>query len=330
MARASSISVDVHLDAQGAPTTMREEIRRALAESPRRLPSKYFYDETGSRLFERITELPEYYLTRAEQALLDARAAEIARIARPRALMELGSGSAKKTRALIEACLAAGRLSRYVPVEVSEEIALQSARRLARAYPDLEIHVAVADFERDLGKLPDERDALIALLGSTLGNFPRPEAVRLLSQVPHLVRDGGFLLLGVDLVKEPATLEAAYNDAEGVTAEFNRNILRVVNGLLDGDFDPEAYRHESVWNPELERIETALVAERPQTVTLAGIATTFELSAGERLRTEVSCKYRRESLEEILAASGLALAHWFPDADGAFALALAAAAAPVS
>lgn len=321
MARQPNLAIDVVRPA-GATASVARDVRKGLTSSPKYLPSKYFYDERGSRLFERITKLPEYYLTRAETALLTQYADRIMGLSRCEELVELGSGAARKTMLLIDAGLRTGKLRRFVPFEVSRETVEQSARRLAVKYSGLEVHAVVGDFERNLDRLPQGRNRLIALLGSTIGNFPEREAVRLLAQFKDVMRDGDWCLLGADLVKSRRELEAAYNDAEGVTAQFNLNILNVVNHRLDGNFDTDAFEHVAVYEDERCCIESGLRATRAQKVRLERADLEVEFEAGELLSTEVSCKYTRESLGRTLAAAGLGLEHWFTDEAGAFALAL--------
>ncbi len=323
MSGQTNVEIDVHLEDTGAPSSMAREIREGLLSSPKSLPSKYFYDERGSRLFERITELPEYYLTRAELALLERDADEIARLTGFEELVELGSGAAKKTRVLIEAGLRRGRLRRYVPVEVSQEIAERSAHARAAEYPELDVHAVVGDFERHLGRLPDGGGRLIAFLGSTIGNFPRVEAVDFLSKIRRLMADDDWFLLGTDLVKEHERLEAAYNDNQGVTAEFNLNILHVINRHLDGDFEVSQFEHVSFYDGRKARIESYLRSRRDQSVRLAEIDLEVEFERGEMMRTEVSCKYTRDSVETMLAEAGLDLRHWLTDEQDTFALSLA-------
>lgn len=302
---------------------MGQEVREGLSGSPKRLPSKYFYDERGSKLFGRITELPEYYLTRAEDRLLERCAAQIARAVRPRELVELGPGSSKKTRWLIDAARGSGTLRRYVPVEVSPEAARAHAEDLVRRYPGLAIHAVIGDFEQHLGDIPRGDRTLVAFLGSTIGNFPAAEAVDLLSEIAPLLAGGGALLLGADLAKDRAVLEAAYNDADGVTAEFNRNILHVLNRRLDGDFDSTEFEHVSFYNGDLERIESYLRSRRAQTVALTGLDLEIEFARGEMMRTEVSCKYTRASLVALLEQAGLVLDSWYTEEDEAYALLVA-------
>jgi L-histidine N-alpha-methyltransferase len=316
------IRVDVCLDDRGAPETMAREIRDGLTSAPKCLPSKYFYDETGSRLFERITELPEYYLTRAEQALLEDRSSEIAQRTRAVELVELGAGSARKTRTLIEAGLEEGSLRRYLLIDVSAEAARNAARAMARSYPGLRVHVLVGDFEKHLVRVPDGGRRVVAFLGSTIGNFTESEAVDLLVKTGLLLERGDWLLLGTDLVKDRETLEAAYNDSAGVTADFNSNILNVINRHLGGDFDTDAFEHVSYYNEEASRIETYLRPTSRQRVRLERIDLDVEFAAGEMMRTEVSCKFTRASVKRILERAGMRLEHWFSDADGAYALSL--------
>jgi len=318
------MQIDVHLEEPRVLTTMRSEVGAGLRHRPKRLPSKYFYDDRGSLLFERITEQPEYYLTRVEHSLLEELSREISRLTSPHDLVELGAGSAKKTRVLIEAGRAEGVLRRYVPVEFSAEMAARTAAELERGYPGLEVHAIIGDIEAHLSEIPEGRRRLVALLGSTIGNFDRPQAIDLLGEVAStLLADGGHLLLGTDLVKDKAILDAAYNDRRGVTAEFNRNILNVINERLDADFDPRQFEHVSYFNEEDARIETYLRSRRDQSVHVAGIDLDVEFAAGEMMRTEISCKYTRESVTEILAAGGLELTHWFTDRAERFALSLA-------
>ena len=298
------------------------ELRAALTGRPPSLPSKYFYDAAGSALFERITALPEYYLTRAEDGLLRARAAEIAASTRAEEMVELGAGAATKTRRLLDALRAEGTLARYVPVDVDASMIARVERDLATRYPGLEVEGVAADFTAGPLRLRADGRRLLALLGSTLGNFAGPEAVALLASLRPLLTARDALLLGVDLVKDEATLHAAYNDAAGVTAAFNRNLLRVVNRRFGADFDPQAFAHRALWNRRARRIEMHLVARRAQTVHVGSLDLTLPFRKGERLRTEVSCKYTRRSLARLLGGAGLRIQRWMPAEDGSFALAL--------
>jgi L-histidine N-alpha-methyltransferase len=322
MSTRTRIAVDVHFDPTASLGSMREDVRRGLTSEPKSLPSKYFYDERGSRLFEQITELPEYYPTRAEREALETHASEIARIAHPLELVELGSGSSKKTRLLLEAALERGRLHTYVPLDVSREIAEASARELVSDYPGLSVHAVIGDFEEHLDEIPDGDHRLFALLGGTIGNFLHDDAVRLLSEIRGRMGSHDHFLLGTDLDKDPAVLEAAYDDAQGVTAAFNRNILAVVNERLDGDFDLRDFEHVAFYDRELRRIEMHLRATRPLEVRVAAIDLDVTLREGETIRTEVSCKYTRAMVAGMLRDAGLEMEGWFTDQAGRFALSL--------
>jgi L-histidine N-alpha-methyltransferase len=316
------VEIESHLEPGGAPSVMAEEVEEGLRSTPKNLPSKYFYDARGSELFEKITELPEYYPTRTEQALLERFADEITADPAPAELIELGSGSGKKTRLLIDAARSHGRLRRYTPFEVSEQIAEQSAQRMAALYPDLQVFVVVGDFELHLDEIPPCEARLVVFLGGTIGNFMRADAVRFLSGVASLLDDESRFLLGTDLVKDTAVLEAAYNDAQGVTAEFNLNILNVINHHLDADFDPAAFEHVALFNADLARIEMHLRSRADQRVRLRGIDLEVAFARGELMRTEVSHKYTRESVDSMLEEAGLKLERWFTDPDDNFALSL--------
>lgn len=318
----SPLTVDVVLDDAGTFAAMAGEVREGLLGSPKQIPSKYFYDDLGSGLFERITRLPEYYLTRAETALVERHAPELARAAASEDLIELGPGSTRKTRLLLDAMSARGALRRYVPFEVSAATVERLGREILQSHPDLEVHAVVGDFQRHLDRIPPGGRRLVAFLGSTVGNLLEAEAVLFLTGVARLLRDGGQLLLGTDLVKDTRILEAAYNDSQGVTAEFNRNILLVLNRRLQGDFDPRAFEHVAFYDEAQERIEMHLRSLRDQKVALRAIDLEIPFKTGEMVRTEVSCKYTRGSVETILKSAGLVLGHWFTDAEGTFALSL--------
>jgi L-histidine N-alpha-methyltransferase len=301
----------------------REELRATLAETPRRIPSKYFYDRRGSELFEAICELPEYYPFRAERAILERHAGEIVRRSGASELVELGPGAATKTRLLLDAMAAAGSLELYVPFDVSGEMVARVARRFAELYPGLRVHGLVGDFLTHLGEIPAGGRRLAAFLGGTIGNFRPAEAGEFLARVAASLDPGDSLLLGTDLVKDPAVIEAAYDDAAGVTAEFNRNVLRVLNRLAGADFDPEAFRHRAFYEPENRWIEMRLVSTRAQTVRLPELDLTLELAAGEELLTEISAKYDRPRVEALLQAAGFELTAWYTDPEALFALSLA-------
>jgi L-histidine Nalpha-methyltransferase len=324
------IEIEVHLTANGA-ATMAREVRLGLTAKPKELAPKYFYDERGSQLFERITELPEYYPTRAERAILAARSAEIVAAAGgPATLVELGSGSAAKTRHLLSAMREAGCLRTYVPVDISEEITHETAEALVEEYPGLAVHGLVCDFEHDLERIPngDDDGRLIAFLGGTIGNLYSGPRCDFLARIAALLGPGDRLLLGTDLVKEPARLVAAYDDAAGVTAEFNRNVLTVLNRELGADFEPEAFEHVARYDAAEARMDIRLRSRADQTVRLDGLDLTVRFAAGEEMRTEISAKFTRERLEAIYREAGLSLSGWFTDPAGDYALSLASPAPP--
>jgi L-histidine Nalpha-methyltransferase len=294
-----------------------------LARPQKCLPCKFFYDERGSHLFEEITHLPEYYLTRTERALLERWMPEWMRAAAPRTVVELGAGSGEKTRILLEAVLGVAGTAGYVPVDVSAEFLAGAAAAIAAEYPALRVEPVVADiaapFDLPTG-LP--RPALHAFLGSTIGNFAPAAAVRLLGGVSRRMGAEDRFLMGVDLRKDPAVVEAAYNDAAGVTAAFNLNMLRVVNALAGTDFDPEGWEHRAFYDTDAHQIEMRLVARRPQVVRVPG-GGRFHFGAGDAIRTEISAKHDRASVEAMLAPAELALERWETDPQGLYALALA-------
>jgi L-histidine N-alpha-methyltransferase len=324
-----TIAIDVHLDADAA-AQMARDVRRGLTEDPKELSPKYFYDERGSRLFEAITELDEYYPTRREREILVARSPAIVLAAgRPATLVELGSGSAAKTRHLLSAMRDAGSLRTYVPVDISEEITQATARALVAEYPGLDVHGMVSDFERHLERTPTSEDdgpRLIAFLGGTIGNLYPGQRVAFLSRIAALLGPADHLLLGTDLIKEPARLELAYDDPGGVTAEFNKNVLAVLNRELDADFDLEAFEHVATWSAADERMEIGLRSLLDQEVRVEGLDLSVHFGAGETMRTEISTKFSRARLEAVYAEAGLALSAWFTDDGGDYALSLAAPA----
>ncbi len=313
---------DWHASAEARRLQVLADVRAGLARQPRELPSKYFYDERGSRLFEEITQLPEYYPTRAEREILLDRAADIAQLTAACTLVELGAGSAAKTRILLEAMQERTSDVVYVPVDVSDDFLHQTGAALEEEYPALRVRPVVADigvaFELP-ASLP--QPSLFAFLGSTIGNFDWTSAVALLRRVRAQMRAGDRFLLGTDLRKDVATLEAAYNDSAGVTAEFNRNILRVINAELGADFDPDAFAHRAHYDSEQHRIEMHLYAHGPQTVTVPGVGT-LRFADGENLRTELSHKYDRDAVDRLADAARLRVAHWFTDGAARFALSL--------
>lgn len=321
------IAIDVHLDADAA-ATMARDVRAGLCAYPKELAPKYFYDDRGSLLFERITELPEYYPTRAEREILRQRSAEIVTAAgNPATLVELGSGSAAKTRHLLDAMRDGGGLDTYVPVDISEEITHRTAAELVDEYPGLAVRGLVCDFERHLERVPDGEGArLIAFLGGTIGNFYPRQRHAFLERIATLLGPADRLLLGTDLIKDPVRLEAAYDDAAGVTAEFNKNVLAVLNNELGADFDLGSFEHVARFDAEAERMDIRLRSLADQEVRLEELDLEISFAAGEEIRTEISTKFTRERIEDAYAGAGLELRGWFTDAAGDYALSLAAPA----
>jgi L-histidine N-alpha-methyltransferase len=304
-------------DVLAADPAVLAEVRAGMSAAQKELPSKYFYDQRGSELFEEITRLPEYYLTRAEAALLARWMPAWTAALRPAALVELGAGSAEKTRLILDALPADAC---YVPVDVSAEFLEATAERVQAAYPRMEVRPAAADFTRPFALPALPAPVLHAFLGSTLGNFAPDDAAALLRATRSRMGTRDRFLLGVDLRKDPARIEAAYDDAAGVTAEFNRNMLRVLNAVAGADFDVDAFAHRAFYNRAEHRIEMHLVPDAPQTVHVPG-AGTWTVAAGESIRTEISCKHDRASVDALFAAAGLRVERWADDGDFAIVLA---------
>jgi L-histidine Nalpha-methyltransferase len=323
-AAAEAIEIEVHLRADGG-AGMARDIRLGLTAKPKELAPKYFYDERGSQLFERITELDEYYPTRAEREILSERSAEIVAAAgEPGTLVELGSGSAAKTRHLLSAMREAGCLATYVPVDISEEITHETAESLVEEYPGLTIRGLVCDFEHDLERIPsDGGRRLVAFLGGTIGNLYPDARHDFLTRIAALLEPGDQILLGTDLVKEPSRLEAAYDDPGGVTAEFNKNVLLVLNREFGGDFEPERFEHVARYDAGAARMDIRLRSLDDQAVRLDGLDLTVRFAAGEEMRTEISAKFTRERLEDVYREAGLTPDGWFTDRAGDYALSLA-------
>jgi L-histidine N-alpha-methyltransferase len=319
------IDIQVHLGPDDRGKALVCDVREGLTRDPKELPPKWFYDERGSELFGRITRLPEYYLTRRERTILAEHAPAIAEETRADTLVELGAGTSEKTRFLLDAMTSAGRLRRFVAFDVSESTLRESAARIAEEYPGIEVTAVVGDFDHHLGDIPDGGRRLVAFLGSSIGNFAPDERARFLSALRSGLERGESFLLGVDLVKDPERLVAAYDDREGVTAEFNRNVLRVINRELDADFRPECFDHVARWNAEHEWIELLLRSRLEQRVTIPGAEVVVEFARGEELRTEISAKFRRDAVRDELAAAGFDVRDFWSDSRGDFALALAAA-----
>jgi L-histidine N-alpha-methyltransferase len=310
----------------GAEDSLADEVRAGLSRALKELPPKYFYDERGSRLFDEITTLPEYYPTRCEREILNRRAPEIVAATGAGELVELGSGTASKTRALLYAMAGAGTLRRYVPFDVDPSVVEACAAELTELYPGLAVHGVVGDFGRDLDRIPAGDGRLFAFLGGTIGNLYPAERAEFLVRVAGLMTGGDRLLIGTDLVKERAVLEAAYNDSAGVTAEFNRNVLRVLNESLDADFDPAAFEHVAFFDEANSWIEMRLRAKGAQTVRIEGAQLEVTFEDGEELRTEISAKFTRDAVGRELGDAGMRLDAFHTDDGGLFGLAVASLA----
>jgi L-histidine N-alpha-methyltransferase len=306
-----------------ARATMAAEVRAGLSRRPLpELPCKYFYDERGSELFEAITELPEYYQTRTETALLEAHAQEIVDQVRPRELVELGSGAGRKIRLFLDAMRRRRRLSRVELLEISEEYLRESVCRLQRDYPEARVRGVAGDFAHDLAELGPGGERLLLFLAGTVGNLHPDDLPAFFHAAASVLAPGDGFLVGVDLVKDPRRLHAAYNDAAGVTAAFNLNILRVVDDRLGADFDPADFEHRAFYDEERRWIEMRLRARRALVARVPAAGVELRLAAGDEIRTELSCKYTRDSFAARLAGSGLALERWITDEDRLFASAL--------
>lgn len=294
------------------------DVVAGLSAPQKTLPCKYFYDETGSELFERICATPEYYPTRTERAILSDCAAEIAEVTGPCELVELGSGSARKTRVLLEAYAEAADDVAFAPIDVSEEILLESSEALVDRFPGLSVHAYSGTYEDALANLhePDAPQRMFIFLGSTIGNFNDEARSAFLARVRAAMAPGDFFLLGVDRQKDPAIIEAAYNDSEGLTARFNRNILAHLNARFDGDFDPDAFTHRAFYDRRLKRIEMHLVSDMAQDARLCDLDLDVDFAAGETIHTEISQKFDPASLGGELARIGLhATAMWSDSRD---------------
>jgi L-histidine N-alpha-methyltransferase len=316
------IQIDSHLDGS-QERSLADDVLDGLTRPFKELPPKHFYDARGAELFDQICDLPEYYPTRAERAILEKSAAELARMTGAVELVELGSGTAAKTRVLLDALQAGGTLRRYVPVDVTEQVVRDCAEELTHEYPGLRVHGVIGDFERHLDRVPPAvGPRIVAFLGGTIGNFPPGSRRRVLRQIGQLLGPEDHLLMGTDLVKDPEVLEAAYDDAQGVTAEFNRNVLRVLNRELQADFDPEDFDHIALFDRENEWIEMRLRARREHTTLVRDLDLPVHFDAGEELRTEISAKFTPARLQADLAAAGLELVRWLTDPEQLFALTL--------
>ncbi|BDX29922.1 histidine N-alpha-methyltransferase [Mycobacterium antarcticum] len=318
-----TVSIANHLDADAAPRALRRDVREGLGATPKSLPPKWFYDSVGSDLFDQITRLPEYYPTRAEAEILRVNAVDIAAASGADTLVELGSGTSEKTRILLDALHGAGTLRRFIPFDVDASILESAGEAIANEYPGIEIDAVCGDFEEHLGKIPLVGRRLVVFLGSTIGNLTTGPRAAFLGALADSLQPGDALLLGTDLVKDVDRLVRAYDDAAGVTAKFNKNVLAVVNRELAADFDLEAFDHVARWNPGEQRIEMWLRASSAQQVRIGDLDLTVDFAAGEEMLTEVSCKFRPEEVADELAAVGLRRTAFWTDGAGDFGLSLA-------
>ncbi len=316
-------TIEVHLTEAELRTAMETDVRDGLTATPKQLPPVYFYDDRGSRLFDQITRLPEYYPTRAERSILEAHAKDLVLQADADVLVELGAGTCAKSRVLLDALRDCGRLGRFVPLDVSETTLWAAARALAEEYPGLEVHAVVGDFHRHLDRLGADRRRLVAFLGGTIGNLDPAGRRRFLADLVATLSPGDRLLLGTDLVKAEDRLVAAYDDASGVTAEFNRNVLHVLNRELGADFPTDRFAHVARWNAAENRIEMWLRSLDASRISLRDLDLEVAFAAGEALLTEISTKFTPAGLEAELGASGLAVESRWTSDGGEFQLTLA-------
>lgn len=317
-----TLKLSNHLAADSAYEALCRDVRGGLQGSPKSLPPKWFYDSVGSDLFDQITRLPEYYPTRAEAEILRDRAAEIASVTGADTLVELGSGTSEKTRVLLDALRHGGALRRFVPFDVDVSMLSAAGTAIQREYPGIEIAAVCGDFEEHLANIPNGGRRLFVFLGSTIGNLAPEARSEFLATLADVLQPRDSLLLGTDLVKDTGRLVQAYDDAAGVTAQFNRNVLAVINRELNADFDVDAFRHVATWNTVDERMEMWLEAERAQRVHIGALNLVVDFSAGERVLTEVSCKFRAAAVADELAQSGLQLTRWWTDDADDFGLSL--------
>ena len=314
--------VDVHLGQDEIDRALRVDVAAGLTARPKELPPKWFYDERGSELFDEITRLEEYYPTEAEREILLANAGAIIEATRPETIIELGSGTSDKTGAILDAGVAAGSLRRFVPFDVSEAFLRSSVDALAARYPELVVHGVVGDFDHHITELPGGDRQLLMLLGGTIGNYGPDDRPVLLQTIAGRQRPGDHVLIGVDLVKDVDRLERAYDDPRGITAAFNKNVLCVINRRLGADFDPDRFDHVARFDLDEEWIEMLLRSHQDQRVTIPELEIEVGFAAGELMRTEVSCKFRREGFESELRAVGLEPVSWLLDRAGDFAVSI--------
>jgi L-histidine N-alpha-methyltransferase len=317
-----TITIDSYLH-EGQERSLADDVLDGLTRPFKELPPKHFYDARGAELFDRICELPEYYPTRTERSILQDTAEQLASDTGAAELVELGSGTAAKTRVLLDALHRAGTLRLYVPVDVTESMVRDCAEELTSEYPGLRVHGVIGDFERHLDRVPDASGPrLVVFLGGTIGNFPPGTRRRFLREIARLLGPEDHLLMGTDLVKDPQVLTQAYDDSQGVTAEFNRNLLRVLNRELQADFDPEDFDHVALFNREHEWIEMRLRARREHTTVVRNLDLSVHFREGEEIRTEISAKFTRDRIDGDLSAAGLEIVSWLTDPDELFALTL--------
>jgi L-histidine N-alpha-methyltransferase len=316
------VAIDVHLTAADIDRTLRADVVDGLRATPKVLPPKWFYDDYGCELFDKITRLPEYYPTEREREILHREAHAIAQASGANTLVELGSGTSDKTRTLLDAMSERGQLDRFIPFEVNEATLRSACAEIAAQYPGMAVHGVVGDFEHHLPLIPREGRRMVAFLGSTIGNFGPAERKRFLADLVSDLEPGDSLLLGTDLVKDVSRLEAAYDDSAGVTAEFNLNVLNVINRELAADFDTDRFEHRAFFDTDNEWIEMRLRSLDAQRVTVAALDLDVDFAAGEEMRTEISCKFRRVGVEAELSGAGLRMDRWMTDDAGDFALSL--------
>lgn len=317
-----TLSLSNYLAADSAANALRRDVRDGLGRTPKSLPPKWFYDSVGSDLFDQITRLPEYYPTRTEAQILRAHAADVAAASGADTLVELGSGTSEKTRILLDAMSEAGSLRRFIPFDVDAGVLEAAGAAIGAEYPGVEVDAVCGDFEEHLEKIPTGGRRLVVFLGSTIGNLTPGPRAEFLAALARTLAPGDALLLGTDLVKDTERLVRAYDDAAGVTARFNLNVLAVVNRELDADFDLAAFEHVARWNADEDRIEMWLRARTAQRVHVGAVDLTAEFAAGEEMLTEVSSKFRPEGVEAELAAAGLRRTHWWTDPASDFGLSL--------
>ena len=319
----TEVDLDHHRSGDAVTAELRADVVAGLTAERKWLPPKWFYDAEGSELFEKITQLIEYYPTRSEREVLAAHAGDVAELTGAHTLVELGSGSSEKTRLLLDALTGHGTLEAFVPLDVSESALAEAAEAISKDYPGLAVRGVVGDFTQHLALLPGGQPRVVAFLGGTIGNFLPAERAVFLRSVREVLDEGEWLLLGTDLVKDPAILERAYDDAAGVTAEFDKNVLRVINTRLGANFDVDEFEHVSYWDAENEWIEMRLRARRALAVEIPGADLTVAFAEGEHIRTEISAKFRPGGVETELAAAGFALDRWWTDSQRRFGVSLA-------